>query len=147
MKVFFGCAMRGGQSVVSREDLALFPVLIEELGHELASKHQTEKGILQKEDLLTKSEIHDRDYGWILESECGVFEISNPSLGVGGEISDMLHEGKSVLCLYKKEVEKSVSAYILGKDGSSMPFKAKCECHAYESMEDAKLIIRTFFDK
>ena len=143
-KVFFGCSMRGGQAAVSREDLARFPVMIEELGCELASKHQTEKGVIQKENLLSKTEIHDRDYQWILASACGVFEISNPSLGVGGEISDMLHEGKPVLCLYKKELEASVSAYILGKDGSLIPFKGRCECRSYETLEEAKSIIGVF---
>ena len=144
MKIFFGCSMRGGHSAVSREDLEMIPLFIEELGHELASKHQTEKGILQKENLLTKPEIHDRDYRWILDSAYGIFEISNPSLGVGSEISDMLHEGKPVLCLYKKELIATVSAYILGKDGSSIPFKARCECRAYESLDDLKRIICSF---
>ena len=32
VKVFFGCAMRGGNNLVSREDLAKFPEIIEELG-------------------------------------------------------------------------------------------------------------------
>jgi len=137
--------MRGGHSKVSREDLAKIPEIIEELGHKLASKHQTQEGIIAKEDELTKTAIHDRDYNWLKESDVGIFEISNPSLGVGGEISDLIHLGKPVLCLYKKELENEVSAYTLGKQGSQFittPFK----CHAYETLDELKTIIQQFLE-
>ena len=73
----------------------------------------------------------------------GIFEISNPSLGVGGEISDMIHLGRPVLRLLRKGLEKSVSAYTQGKQGSNYvttPF----ECYAYKSAEDAKEKIKSF---
>lgn len=143
VKVFFGCAMRGGQEIVSREELARFPQIIEELGYELASKHQTQKGIIEKEDKLTKTHIHDRDYKWELESDAGVFEISNPSLGVGGEISDMIHQGKPVLCLFKMGLEDKVSAYVQGKMGSQF-VKTPFESCSYSDLEDAKSKIQKF---
>ncbi len=144
-KVFFGCAMRGGQEIVSREELERFPEMIEELGYNLASKHQTQKDVIEKENLLTKANIHDRDYMWELESNAGVFEISNPSLGVGGEISDMIHQGKPVLCLFKKGLEDGVSAYTQGKMGSQF-VKTPFESYAYTSLEDAKDKIQQFLD-
>lgn len=103
VKVFFGCSMRGGHDAVSKEELAKFPSIIEELGYDLASKHQTQEGIIQRENEQTKTYIHDRDYKWEIESDIGIFEISNASLGVGGEISDMTYLGKPVLCLFKKK--------------------------------------------
>lgn len=142
-KIFFGCSMRGGQETVSREDLAKFRSVIEELGHELASKHQTQEGIIEKENNLTKLQIHDRDYEWIIGSDIGVFEISNPSLGVGAEISDMVKLEKPVLCLFKKGLKERVSAYIQGKYGSrfvNSPF----EVYEYESLVDAKEKIKAF---
>lgn len=142
LKVFFGCSMRGGQAVVSREELAQFPEIIESLGFVLASKHQTEKGVLEKENALTPVAIHDRDYDWLLASDVGVFEISNPSLGVGAEIADMLHMGKPVLCLFSGDKDK-VSAYIRGKEGSkhiTTSFAAK----RYASLAEAKRLIEDF---
>ena len=100
VKVFFGCSMRGGYGSVSKSDLAKIPDIIEGLGYELASRHQTGEW-KQSEASQTKTGIHDRDYTWEIESDCGVFEISNPSLGVGGEISDMIGLKKPVLCLFR----------------------------------------------
>jgi hypothetical protein len=144
-KVFFGCSMRGGHGNVSRDDLARIPDIIEGLGHELASRHQTRPGIIEEEDRLEKAVIHDRDYGWETESDVGIFEVSNPSLGVGGEISDMVHLGKPVLCLFKRGLERSVSNYIQGKQGSrhlETPF----ECYAYASLEELREMIREFME-
>jgi len=137
--------MRGGQGIVNSEDLAKFPDLIESLGFELASRHQTKTRIIQEENKLTKTHIHDRDYKWAIKSDAGVFEISNPSLGVGGEISDMAHLGKPILCLFKKGLEENVSAYILGKMGSQY-VKPPFECYAYQSVDDAKEKIRQFIE-
>ena len=100
--VFFGCSMRGGYPNASRKELRGMVDLIEGLGHAIVSRHQTESDWTVKESTLSDTEIHDRDYEWLVECEAGVFEISNPSLGVGAEISDLLHLGKPVLCLFKK---------------------------------------------
>ena len=137
--------MRGGYSAVSREELESISNAIEKLGYELASKHQTSLEGIQKDSKLTSTQIHDRDHLWLTESEIGIFEISNSSLGVGGEISDMVHLKKPVLCLFKKGLEVKVSAYICGKEGSkyiTTPF----ESYAYETVEDAKNKIKEFVD-
>ena len=144
VKIFFGCSMRGGYDAVSREELARFRQIIEKLGYELASQHQTQDWE-KSEAKLTKTDIHDRDYLWEIESDCGIFEISNASLGVGGEISDMIHLGKPVLCLFKKGLEDKISAYIQGKMGSqyvTTPF----ESYAYETLDEAKDRIKAFVE-
>ena len=144
-KVFFGCSMRGGQAKVSREELAKFPQMIQALGYTLPSTHQTEEGIVEREQALTTTHIHDRDYEWLLESRAGVFEITNSSIGAGGEISDMLSLGKPVLCLYKKSEENSVSAYCRGKKGSRY-VKTYFDAYGYEDVEDAKNKIKSFLE-
>jgi len=146
VKIFFGCSMRGGHDEVSKKELVKFPDIIEELGFELASKHQTQPGIIKRENKLTKTAIHDRDYNWLIESDIGIFEISNPSLGVGGEISDMIHLSKPVLCLFKKGLKDKVSAYIQGKK-SSQHVKVSFECYSYENLEDAKNKIKQFVEE
>jgi len=138
--------MRGGYTSVTREELEKIHNSVEELGYELASKHQTSKDWTSTEEEFTDTQIHDRDYNWLIESDLGVFEISNPSHGVGGEISDMIHLGKPVLCLLKRGLEKVVSSYVQGKQGSryiTSPF----ECSAYETVEDAKKQIKEFVEE
>src|SRR5512139_9469 len=103
--VYFGCSMLGGYALVSKEDITGFPKLIQELGYRLASEHQLQPGVLEREAKLEPASIHDRDYQWLLDSDVGVFEISNPSLGVGSEVSDMICARKSVLLLFKQGLE------------------------------------------
>ena len=137
--------MRGGFSSVSQDEIRTIHHSIKDLGYELASEHQTSSTFEEDEKPHTSTGIHDRDYGFLLKSQIGVFEISNPSLGVGGEISDMIHLGRPVLCLLKEGLENSVSAYTQGKQGSkyvTTPF----ECYAYHSVEDAKERISRFIE-
>jgi hypothetical protein len=143
--VYFGCAMLGGYPFVKKNELAEFPKLITGLGCRLASDHQTQPGVVEREAKLHHTTIHDRDYQWELESDLGVFEISNPSLGVGGEISDMIHMGKPVLLLFKRGLEEKVSAYVWGKVGSTY-VTSPVECHAYEDLNDARRIVKSFID-
>ena len=143
--VYFGCSMLGGYSFVKREELAEFPGLIKGLGCRLASDHQTQPGVIEREAKLDPTYIHDRDYAWELESDLGIFEISNPSLGVGGEISDMIYMGKPVLLLFKRGLEEKISAYMWGKAGSAY-VGSPVECHAYKDHEDVRKIIKAFID-
>ena len=137
--------MRGGFGEVPQERLAELQGAVKELGHTLVTEHQVSPTFETDEAPHSDVHIHDRDYGFLLRAKVGIFEISNPSLGVGGEISDMVHLGKPVLCLLKKGLEKIVSAYTQGKQGSqyvTTPF----ECYGYESVEDAKRKMRQFID-
>jgi hypothetical protein len=143
--IYFGCSMLGGYAAVSREELASFPKLIAELGYRLASDHQTQPGVLEREAKLEPVFIHDRDYQWLLDSDVGVFEISNPSLGVGSEISDMIYAGKPVLLLFKQGLEERISAYLRGKAGSKY-VACPVECHPYKDLDDARSRIKVFID-
>jgi hypothetical protein len=145
LTVYFGCSMLGGYAHVRREDLAEVPKMIVELGHRLATNHQTQPGVVEKEAKFDPAYIHDRDYRWMMASDVGVFEISNPSLGVGGEISDMIAMGKPVLMLFKKGLEEKVSAFVRGKRGSGF-VKSPVDCQTYEDMDEAKRRIKGFID-
>ena len=137
--------MRGGFGLVSQDDLRQLQRSVKDLGHQLVTEHQTSPTFKTDEAPNTNTHIHDRDYSFLVRARIGIFEISNPSLGVGGEISDMIHLGKPVLCLLKKGLEANVSAYTQGKQGSeyiSTPF----ECYSYESVEEAKNKMRQFID-
>jgi 2'-deoxynucleoside 5'-phosphate N-hydrolase len=141
--VYFGCSMLGGYAAVSREKIAHLQKRIAEMGYRLASDHQTQSGVLEREAKLEPTLIHDRDYRWLLDSEVGVFEVSNPSLGVGSEISDMIYAGKPVLMLFKRGLEDKISSYIRGKVGSRY-VSCPIECHPYRDLDEAGDRIRAF---
>ena len=141
--------MRGGYPNVSFEDLAEIAREIESLGFHLESHHQTDKNYISKDEKhhekSYETKIHDKDYKWLTESEVGIFEISNHSLGTGAEISDMIHLKKPVLCLYKHGIRDKVSRYILGKHKSEFvttPF----EVYEYQTLGDAKYAIKKFIN-
>lgn len=140
-KTFFGCSMRGGFPYVNREFLQQIPKTLEDIGLELMSKHQTQEGILDKENQRTTIEIHDRDYGWLEECELCVFEISNPSSGAGGEIADAVRLDRPILALYQRP-EHEISAYIRGK----LEKYPKGRHAQYRELDDLKRITREFID-
>jgi hypothetical protein len=143
--VYFGCSMLGGYSLVPKEDIARFPKMIRTLGYRLASDHQAQPGVLEQEAKLEPAFIHDRDYRWLLDSDVGVFEISNPSLGVGSEVSDMIYARKPVLLLFKQGLEERISSYLRGKAGSKY-VSCPIECHAYTDLDAAGDRIRAFIE-
>ncbi|MBN1761901.1 MAG: nucleoside 2-deoxyribosyltransferase [Methanomicrobia archaeon] len=116
-RVFFSCSMRGGYSRVAQAELRKIPDIIEELGMEVISRHQTQADFIANESRLTEQQIHDRDYRWLQEADLVIAEITNPSLGVGAEIADAVQLGIPVLAIYRKEFENQISAYISGKTG------------------------------
>jgi hypothetical protein len=145
VKVFFGCSLRGGYQIISREKIVEIVKKIESLGHILATKHQIDPLIFEKQKNFTMVEIHDLEYSRMIESDVGIFEVTNPSLGVGSEVSDMVYMGKPVLCLYKRDMQNLVSAQILGKEGSRHVIGVY-ECHAYETLDELVEIIIRFIE-
>lgn len=95
------------------------------------------------ENQFTPVVIHNRDWEYLEWSQVGIFEISNPSLGVGAEISDIRHMGRPVLCLWSaKTAEEQVSAYVRGMAGtmSNVPF----DCRSYTDNANALELIDQF---
>ncbi len=84
---------------------------------------------------LTDKYIHDRDIGWIDESEVIVADVTNPSLGVGYEIRYGMDNGKKILCLKRKN-GKRLSAMISGN--------GRVTVGEYDSIQEAAGIIDKF---
>jgi nucleoside 2-deoxyribosyltransferase len=82
-------------------------------------------------------QIYDRDVSWINESDIVVAEVSTPSLGVGYEIAYAEQLGKKILCLYRKQTDKKLSAMINGNK--------KIITKEYETIEEATMYIDNFF--
>lgn len=135
MKIYFAGSIRGG-----RDDVQLYLQIIEHLKTygEVLTEHIGDKKLsLLGEDGLTDEYIHKRDLGWVLESDVMVAEVSTPSLGTGYEIGRGIENEKNILCLYRPQDGKRLSAMIAG-----CPDVRHAE---YRNIDEAKQGIDIFF--
>jgi len=111
MKIYFAGAIRGG-----RQDAALYHEIVRLLSEhgEVLTEHVADSalGVLGQD--IGDQKIHDRDLEWLRISDYLVAEVTTPSLGVGYEIARATEWGKRVLCLYRGENGRSLSAMIAG---------------------------------
>jgi 2'-deoxynucleoside 5'-phosphate N-hydrolase len=111
MKIYFAGAIRGG-----RQDAALYHEIVRLLrAHgEVLTEHVADSalGVLGQD--IGDQKIHNRDLEWLMVSDYLVAEVTCPSLGVGYEIARATQWGKPVLCLYRPEHGRSLSAMIAG---------------------------------
>jgi len=90
------------------------------------------------EEGLTAHEIHDRDVAWLMASGAVVAEVTTPSLGVGYEIARAALQGKPVLCLFRPEGGKRLSAMIAGCSGVAV--------QTYLTSEELPAILGSWFE-
>jgi hypothetical protein len=111
MKIYFAGSIRGG-----RQDASLYYEIVRQLQRhgEVLTEHvaEAELGVLGQD--IGDEKIHDRDLDWLKDSDYLVAEVTTPSLGVGYEIAKATEWGKPVLCLYRPENGRSLSAMVSG---------------------------------
>jgi 2'-deoxynucleoside 5'-phosphate N-hydrolase len=137
MKIYFAGSIRGG-----RIDAPVYQSLIEYLSAfgEVLTEHVGDISLSEMgDDGPNDRYIHDRDIAWLLACDLLVAEASVPSLGVGYELGYAVALKKPVLCLYKSESERSLSAMISGNPG--------IQTAAYASIDDAKRILADFLKR
>lgn len=134
MKIYFCASIRGGRN---DKDIYLEiinylkkygKVLTEHVGNlELNSDGEKEK---------TDNYIHDRDLNWIKEADVVIAEVTTASLGVGYEIGKSENMNKNILCLYRIQDNKKLSAMISGS--------SKLTLKNYNNIDEAKNSIDNF---
>ena len=135
MKIYFAGSIRGG-----RDDKDLYQELItylKEYGTVL-TEHIGKSTLLETGETEPSDEwIFERDMKWIEQSDVLIAEVTTPSLGVGYEIGRAEAMGKNLLCLYRPQNGKRLSAMISGN--------SKANTQEYQTLEEAKQIIDKFF--
>jgi len=137
MKIYFAGSIRGG-----RDDVDLYSQIIEHLKKhgEVLTEHIGNKNLeISGEDTQDDTFIHHRDFEWILQSDIIVAEVSKPSLGVGYEIGRAIENNKRVLCLYRPQKGKKLSAMIAGSRDITNA--------EYKTIDEAKNIIDIYINK
>jgi len=128
MKIYFAGAIRGG-----REDQELYLEIINYLKQygEVLTEHVGDQSlnILGEKDNKDNF-IYERDMEWLNKSDIIVAEVTTPSLGVGYEIGRAIQFNKKVICLYRANQNKRLSAMLSGNK--------KLNIISYRDFEDLK---------
>jgi 2'-deoxynucleoside 5'-phosphate N-hydrolase len=134
-KIYFAGSIRGG-----RDDKELYLKLIRHLAKygDVLTEHVGDKKLTDLGDDGPSEEwIYNRDMAWIRESDVVIAEVSVPSLGVGYEIGKAEGMGKKMLCLYRNQPDKRLSAMIAGSPNLRI--------ERYDSFGEALSLIDSFF--
>ena len=112
MQIYFAGSIRAG-----REDQELYYQLIQGLQGrgQVLTEHVGDPDLTQwGDDGPSDRMIFQRDMGWLAEAEVMVAEVTIPSLGVGYEIGRAEAMGIPVLCLYREQDGRRLSAMVSG---------------------------------
>ena len=112
MKIYFAGSIRAG-----RDDQEVYHQLIRGLqGYgQVLTEHVGDPDLTQLgDDGPSDQAIYVRDMGWLAAAELMVAEVTIPSLGVGYEIGRAEALGIPVLCLYRDQAGRRLSAMISG---------------------------------
>lgn len=134
MKIYFAGSIRGG-----RDDKELYASIIKEIQSyaTVLTEHIGSLDLTEQGETRTDSDIFERDMAWVREADAVIAEVSTASLGVGYELGQAEAMGKPILCLYRAQDGKRLSAMVAGNDALMV--------RTYESLEDVQRILKEFF--
>lgn len=123
IKIYFAGSITGG-----REDSAIYAQLIKHLKNYgiVLTEHIADPTLSARGEYhLTEKEVHDRDLAWLEDSQILVAEVTKASLGVGYEIGRIVERNlfapsekkKTIVCLYRPQIDRRLSAMIKGCEG------------------------------
>ena len=136
MKVYFACSIKGGG------DTSNYQVIIESIkasGSEVLSEVFVNDAISYGGSPLPADQIYQRDINWIREADIIVAEVTNPSLGVGYELSYAEQLQKPILTLFHSKSDRKLSAMIAGN--------SYFENKIYSSSSDILNLVALFMNK
>lgn len=109
--VYFACSIRGG-----RDDADIYGDLVQVIKKyaEVLTEIFADKKLTTAGSVGPAGDIWSNDIRWIGQADAVIAEVTNPSLGVGYEIAKAEKMGKPVLCLFRPEGERKLSAMIDG---------------------------------
>lgn len=134
MKIYFAGSIRGG-----RDDKELYASVISEVQRygTVLTEHIGSLDLTEQGEVHTESFIFERDMAWVREADAVVAEVSTPSLGVGYELGQAEALGKPILCLYRPQEGKRLSAMVAGNSVLAV--------RTYKTIEDIQAILSDFF--
>lgn len=110
-KVYFACSIRGG-----RDDADVYSELVQMIKKyaEVLTEIFADQKLTAAGSVGPTGDTWSNDIRWIGQADALIAEVTNPSLGVGYEIAKAEKMGKPVLCLFRPQGERKLSAMIDG---------------------------------
>ncbi|KAM9234936.1 5-hydroxymethyl-dUMP N-hydrolase [Dugong dugon] len=138
LALYFCGSIRGG-----REDRAMYERIVSRLRRfgAVLTEHvaAADLGARGEEAAGGDRLIHERDMAWLQQADVVVAEVTQPSLGVGYELGWAMALNKRILCLFRPESGRVLSAMIRGAaDGS------RFQVWDYEEAEVEAMLDRYF---
>ncbi|XP_078012899.1 5-hydroxymethyl-dUMP N-hydrolase-like [Phascolarctos cinereus] len=136
--LYFCGSIRGG-----RQDRALYGRIVSRLRRfgTVLTEHvaAAELGARGEEAAGGDRLIHERELAWLQQADVVVAEVTQPSLGVGYELGRAMALNKRILCLFRPQSGRVLSAMIRGAaDGT------RFQVWDYEENEVETLLDRYF---
>lgn len=121
MKIYFAGSIRGGRA--DKEFYLRLILHLQQHGDVLTEHVGNQSLTFKGEDGPTDEWIYNRDMAWLQTADIVIAEVSTPSLGVGYEIAMAESLGKPILCLWRNQPGKILSAMIGGsRKIKNMPY-------------------------
>ena len=113
MKIYWGFTVAGDRSSVVAATKIV--ELLEELGHEVLTRHLVREDAWQADRSISPQEVYLRDMTWLQQCDLFVAEVSGSSFGLGFETGYLLGATeKKVVLFYRRAVETKISLLITG---------------------------------
>ncbi len=135
MNIYFAASIRGG-----RDDQKIYKDIIETLKDfgTVLTEHFGKESINEIDGTgRSEEDIYQKDMAWVTQADVIVAEVTQPSLGVGYEIGRAEDMGKKILCLYRQQPDRTLSAMIQGNE--------KLIVKTYATISDVRNILEEFF--
>lgn len=135
LKIYFAGSVRSG-----RDDKEIYQKMIKILSDygEILTEHIGSANLSSMgEQNKTDEFIYNRDMNWVKSADVIIAEVSTPSLGVGYELGISETMKKDILCVYREQEGKRLSAMISGNKNMKI--------EKYQTIEDFENIIKKFF--
>jgi hypothetical protein len=106
MKIYFSASIKSMNDHY-RDRYRMIVEGLTDLGHKVISKHILEKNAdyLKNQTDVESLEMQRKMTKWKKQADLSVFEVSNPSFGIGQEVAMALAASKPVICLYEEGKE------------------------------------------
>ena len=131
--IYFAVSIRGGRDDAPRYSAIL--EILRKFGH-VFTEHASAEQLTDRGETASEREVHDRDLAWLKSADVVVAEVTTPSLGVGYEIARACAWKKPVLCLFRPDSGRSLSAMIAGCPGVTV--------HEYADILETESIVESF---
>lgn len=135
MKIYFGFTVAGNRSSV--ETARYMVRWLEELGHEVLTRHLINEDARARDRLLGPRAVFERDMAWLRECDLFIAEVSGSSFALGFEAGYLLGSStKRVLLFYSVAVRDKISLLITGN------IHPNCTVVPYSSLPEAEAFIK-----